>query len=90
MLARLEASELSPAADAKAYQVIRRLCFDLTGLPPTPEQIASFQSDWKGVHSKRLRRVVDELLDQKQFGERWGRHWLDVRAMPNRPVAKST
>ncbi len=78
VLARLESSDLKPAVDAAAFQVIRRLCFDLVGLPPTPDQIESFQSDWKQSPQEAVATVVDELLDQEQFGERWGRHWLDV------------
>lgn len=78
ILARLEQSELRPAADAKAYKVLRRLCFDLIGLPPTPEQIAYFLKKWQLDPDRAVSMVVDQLLESDQFGERWGRHWLDV------------
>lgn len=78
ILARLEASDLRPAMDADAHQVVRRLCFDLTGLPPTVEQVQAFEADWKRSPQQAVEGVVDELLEQEQYGERWGRHWLDV------------
>jgi hypothetical protein len=75
VLARLEAHGLRPAADADRVTLIRRVYFDLIGLPPTPEQIDAFVSD----HSpSALARAVDQLLASPHFGERWGRHWLDV------------
>ncbi len=78
VLARLEQSEMKPTADAEAYKVLRRLCFDLVGLPPTPEQIEYFSKAWQADPNKAVAFVVDRLLDKEQFGERWGRHWLDV------------
>jgi len=71
VLQRLEAAGLDPVKDAKKTTLIRRLYFDLIGLPPTPEQIAAAQG-------RKLADLVDELLASKHFGERWGRHWLDV------------
>lgn len=71
VLQRLEAAGLKPAQDAADTTIIRRLYFDLLGLPPTPEQI----EDGLG---KKPEDLVDELLASKHFGERWGRHWLDV------------
>lgn len=64
---------LSPEADRQT--LIRRLCFDLTGLPPTPEQISAFVADQSPDAYERL---VDTLLASAHYGERWGRHWLDV------------
>jgi hypothetical protein len=68
VLAKMEANGLSPATDAPAAMLVRRLYFDLTGLPPPLDQ--SMPPD--------LPALVDRLLDSPQFGERWGRHWLDV------------
>lgn len=78
ILAKLEASSLEPAGDAEAYKVLRRLCFDLVGLPPTPEQIDYFRKKWDEDPDQAIALVVDRLLEKDQFGERWGRHWLDV------------
>ncbi len=78
ILTKLEQAELKPALDAEPYQVLRRLCFDLVGLPPTPEQINFFTAKWKQDPDKAIAHAVDRLLEKKQFGERWGRHWLDV------------
>ena len=75
ILARLEAAGLTPAGDADRTALLRRLYFDLIGLPPTPEQSAKFLSDTSPQATERL---VDELLDSPHFGERWGRHWLDL------------
>ena len=75
LLARLEEQGLKPVPDAGASTLIRRVTFDLTGLPPTPAEIDAFESD---KSSEALERVVDRLLASPAFGERWGRHWLDV------------
>jgi hypothetical protein len=75
ILAQLEARGLRPAPDADRATLLRRVSFDLLGLPPTPEQVAAF------VHDRSpdaFARVVDGLLASPHFGERWGRHWLDV------------
>ncbi len=78
MLASMEKVGLAPAEDAKPQALVRRLYFDLTGLPPTPEQIDAFEQaaarDWQ----RATENLVDELLASPRFGERWGRHWLDV------------
>ena len=63
----------SPEADPRT--LIRRVTFDLTGLPPTPEQVSSYLSD---THPEAYSRLVDRLLASPQFGEHWARHWLDV------------
>jgi hypothetical protein len=77
VLAKLEASGLSPNADADAYTWLRRVSLDLTGLPPTPEAISTFIHDSHGS-SRAYEAVVDRLLASKAFGERWARHWLDL------------
>ncbi|MGB7347579.1 MAG: PSD1 and planctomycete cytochrome C domain-containing protein [Pirellulaceae bacterium] len=78
VLRRLEDAHVAPNADAESYKVLRRLCFDLVGLPPTPEQIDFFQEKWSADPDAAIAQVVDRLLEKPQFGERWGRHWLDV------------
>ncbi len=75
MLAKLAANGLAPSADARPGTLVRRLYFDLIGLPPTPEQVTEFVKD---PSDKAFQQIVDRLLDSDQFGERWGRHWLDV------------
>src|SRR5579872_1180348 len=75
ILSRLEKADLSPAPTADRETLVRRLYFDLTGLPPTPEQIDEFLADQT---TEAWEKRVDRLLDSPQFGERWGRHWLDV------------
>jgi hypothetical protein len=75
ILSRLEAADLTPATDADRETLVRRLYFDLTGLAPTPEQIDNFLADRS---PESWGKLVDRLLDAPQFGERWGRHWLDV------------
>jgi Protein of unknown function (DUF1553)/Protein of unknown function (DUF1549)/Planctomycete cytochrome C len=75
VLAKLEANELTPSPAADRRTLLRRLTFDLTGLPPTYAEVKTFESD----HSPAaLERVVDRLLASPLYGERWGRHWLDV------------
>lgn len=75
ILARMEKEGLRPAPRADPRTLIRRATFDLTGLPPTPEEVDSFLAD----HSPdAFARVVDRLLDSPRHGEHWGRHWLDV------------
>ncbi len=75
VLAELEKRQLSPAAAADKRVLIRRATFDLTGLPPTPEQVDTFLND---SASDAFERVVDRLLDSPAYGQRWARHWLDV------------
>ena len=72
---RLESNELAPATPADRRTLIRRLAFDVTGLPPTLEQIDEFLGDrLSGAYG----RLVDRLLGSPRYGERWARHWLDV------------
>ena len=75
VLAGLEENDLSPSADADKRTLIRRIYFDLIGLPPTPKEVEDFVAD---KDPEAFRKVVDGLLQMDQFGERWGRHWLDV------------
>ena len=75
VLARLESAGLEPAPDADRRTLARRVYFQLIGLPPTPRQVAAFLDDER---PDALERLVDELLDSPRFGERWGRHWLDL------------
>ena len=75
LLAALEAKGLRPAEEADRGTLIRRASFDLTGLPPSPEEIAAFLADDR---PDAYERVVDRLLASPAHGERWARHWLDV------------
>ena len=75
ILAELAAKGLKPNPIASRRELIRRAYFDLIGLPPSPEQIAAFAKD---KSSEAWPRVIDQLLSLPQYGERWGRHWLDV------------
>ncbi len=75
ILARLEAEGLKPAPEATKPVLLRRLYYDLVGLPPAPEQVDAFVAD---AAPDAYEKVVDRLLASRQFGERWGRHWLDV------------
>ena len=75
VLARLEAAGFSPASQVDKRVLIRRATFDLTGLPPTSEEVRAFLSDESpGAFAK----VIDRLLESPRYGERWGRHWLDL------------
>ncbi|HEY1173221.1 MAG TPA: PSD1 and planctomycete cytochrome C domain-containing protein [Verrucomicrobiae bacterium] len=75
ILAKLEAEGLKPAPAAEKRTLVRRLYFDLLGLPPTPEQVEAFVAH---KSPKAVEKLVDELLASPHFGERWGRHWLDM------------
>ncbi|MFO0965129.1 MAG: PSD1 and planctomycete cytochrome C domain-containing protein [Gemmataceae bacterium] len=75
ILARLEEKGLRPAPPAERRTLIRRVTFDLTGLPPTPEEVDAFLKD---AAPDAFAKVVDRLLASPHYGERWGRHWLDV------------
>jgi hypothetical protein len=75
VLSKLEARGLKPVDEASKIDLIRRVTFDLTGLPPSPEAISEFVAD---SSSEAYSKVVDRLLGSPAFGERWGRHWLDV------------
>jgi hypothetical protein len=75
ILARLEAEKLRPVQPAGKRELIRRATFDLIGLPPTPDEVDAFL---KNDSADAFAKVVDRLLASKHYGERWGRHWLDV------------
>jgi hypothetical protein len=75
ILAELEQKGLTSSPRADARTLVRRACYDLIGLPPTPAQIDAFAAD---DSPEAWIRLIDQLLDSKQYGERWGRHWLDV------------
>ncbi|MBW3541733.1 MAG: DUF1549 domain-containing protein [Planctomycetes bacterium] len=77
ILAKLQAAGLEPHRDADRYTLIRRAAFDLIGLPPTARDIDRFVND-PAPTEEAFARVVDGYLDSPCFGERWGRHWLDV------------
>jgi hypothetical protein len=78
LLARLEAKGLKPVADADARTLVRRVYFDLIGLPPAPDDVESFVKKYAADRQAALGAVIDKLLASPRFGERWGRHWLDV------------
>jgi hypothetical protein len=73
--ARLAAEKLPHAPEADRATLLRRLCFDLTGLPPAPEELAAFVGDQSPDAYEHL---VDRLLASPHYGERWGQHWLDL------------
>src|SRR5206468_3609282 len=75
VLARLEQKGLKPVRGADKLTLIRRVTFDLTGLPPTPDEMDAFVKD---TSAGAFTKLVDRLLAAPAFGERWGRHWLDV------------
>jgi hypothetical protein len=75
ILARLEKDGLAPSPEADRATLLRRLSFDLTGLPPTPEAVDAFLKD---ARPDAYTRQVDRLLASPHYGERWGRHWLDL------------
>jgi hypothetical protein len=75
VLARLEAAGLAPNGEADRVTLVRRLYFDLLGLPPTPDEIDAFLRD---ESMQAYEKLVDRLLASPHFGERWGRHWLDI------------
>ncbi|HUQ94257.1 MAG TPA: PSD1 and planctomycete cytochrome C domain-containing protein [Bryobacteraceae bacterium] len=75
VLARLEREGIEPSAEADRRTLIRRVSFDLTGLPPTPAEVDAFLRDNRPDAYERL---VDRLLESQHYGERWARHWLDL------------
>jgi len=75
ILAKLEEAGLAPAPPASRHALIRRVSFDLVGLPPTPEEVGAFVED---AAPNAYEKLVDRLLGSPRYGERWGRHWLDV------------
>ena len=77
ILRKLSEKSLSPTTRADRRSIIRRASYDLTGLPPTPEAVSEFLGD-PDVDAIAFAKVVDKLLESKAYGEKWGRHWLDV------------
>ncbi len=75
VLSKLESQKIQPSAEADRRTLIRRLSLDLHGLPPSPQDVAEFEND---TESGAYERLVDRLLASPHFGERWGRHWLDL------------
>src|SRR5579859_6058028 len=73
--AKLKEKSLAPSPEADHRTLIRRLTFDLHGLPPTPEEVDAFVAD---ESADAYEKLVDRLLASPRYGERWGRHWLDV------------
>ena len=75
ILRRIEENDLETSQKAEPMTLLRRIFFDLTGLPPSTQDIKDFQESLSG---ESFENVVDRLLESTRFGERWGRHWLDV------------
>ncbi|MCY2966307.1 MAG: DUF1553 domain-containing protein [Planctomycetota bacterium] len=79
VLSILESAGVPHNPPAEAAELIRRVTYDLTGLPPTPEQVDEFVAAYNTPHGEAAyQRLIDRLLDSPQYGERWGRHWLDL------------
>jgi len=75
ILAKLESQKLLPSPPATRRELIRRVSYDLIGLPPTPEEVAAFEKD---PDPKAYEKLVERLLASPYYGEKWGRHWLDL------------
>src|SRR5207253_817349 len=73
--AKLREKGLAPAPEADRRTLIRRVTFDLTGLPPTPGEVEAFEQD---TSADAYEKVVDRLLASPHYGERWARHWMDA------------
>lgn len=78
VLAQLKEAGLEPAPQADPLSLIRRLYFDLTGLPPTPAEAKAFLHAWNEDSDAAWSSAIDQLLDSPRYGERWAQHWLDV------------
>lgn len=88
LLAQLEQQDMQPAPEADRRTLLRRLSLDLIGLPPTFDEVATFIAD---DSADAYERVVDRLLASPQYGERWGRHWLDLaRYAEDQPTSEAT
>ncbi len=84
VLAAIERAGLTPSPRADRATLIRRLSFDLTGLPPSPERLDAFVND---DSADAYERLVDELLESPQYGEKWGRWWLDMARYTDRTAS---
>ncbi|MFN9913972.1 MAG: DUF1549 domain-containing protein, partial [Pirellulaceae bacterium] len=84
ILAQLRSRRVTPSAEATPAQLIRRLHLDLTGLLPSPEQVSAFEkasevsAEDSSARDRAYEQLVDQLLASPHYGERWGRHWLDL------------
>ncbi|MGC3972261.1 MAG: DUF1549 domain-containing protein [Pirellulales bacterium] len=79
ILKRLEERGIAPTSTASARSLIRRATYDLTGLPPTPEEVAEFENAYQGAGAEAAyEALLDRLLASPHYGEKWGRHWLDL------------
>ena len=78
ILARLQPAGFAPSPPADPRTLLRRMAFDLTGLPPTPEEVARFREDTEHNRDAAIAKWIERFLDSPRYGERWGRHWLDV------------
>ncbi len=78
VLARLEAENLDPSDPASPQVILRRLFLDLIGMPPRPDFANDFYEAWEKDPGEAIESTIDLLLESQQFGERWGKHWLDV------------
>ena len=80
ILAKLEAKGLQPSPEADPRTLIRRLYFDLLGLPPSPEEVEAFVRECSQIGNRQsaIANLVDKLLASPHYGERWARHWLDI------------
>ncbi len=75
LLEKMRAAKVQPAGEADRLTLLRRGCYDLLGLPPTPEQVRAFEADQSPDAWEHL---IDKLLASPRYGEKWGRHWLDL------------
>ncbi len=75
---RLDAAKLEPAQQADALTLIRRATYDLTGLPPTPQEVQQFRQAWDADPQQAWQDLITRLLASNHYGERWAQHWLDV------------
>ena len=87
ILAKLEAANLKPAPPAARHTFLRRVTLDLTGLPPTPEEVEAFVND---TSPNAKEKVIDRLLASPHYGERWARHWLDLARYSDGKLAAGT
>jgi len=78
VLARLEEKQLAPNPLAPAHALVRRIYLDLIGIPPTPEHVSRFVAETETDQRRATTRLVNDLLESPHYGQRWGRHWLDV------------
>lgn len=78
VLRKLNENSLKPAPPAEPHVLVRRIYFDLIGLPPTPKQVQQFVASFKSDSEVALSKLINGLLESPHYGERWGRHWLDV------------